>query len=109
MFFKPEAEELGIALANVINVFGPELILVSGEGSEAWDIWGKWLMQSLNEHVVATMRSYEIEIDPWDDVKWALGAAAIVLQASLSRNQYQSPVFLEVKNRLRVVSPILAQ
>ena len=108
-FFKVAAEELGIALANVINVFGPELILVSGEGSEAWDIWGKWLTTSLNENVVATMRSYEIEIDPWDDVKWALGASAIVLQASLSRNHDQSPAFLEVKNRLQVVASIVAQ
>ncbi len=108
-FFKVPAEEIGIALANVINVFGPELILVSGEGSEAWDIWGKWLINSLNKNVVATMRSYEIEIDPWDDAKWALGATAIVLQASLSRSHDQSPAFLEVKNRLRVVSSIAAQ
>lgn len=103
-FFKPAAEALGQALSNVINVFGPELILVSGEGSEGWDIWGKWVKHSLLENVVPTMKNYEIEIDPWDDTKWALGATAIVLRASLSRNHFQSPALEEVRKRLRVVS-----
>ena len=37
--FTEPAELLGIALANVINVFGPELIFISGEGVEGWDLW----------------------------------------------------------------------
>ena len=101
-YFKPAAEALGLALSNVINVFGPELILISGEGSEAWDIWQKWVTNSLKENVVPTMRKFEIEIDPWDDAKWALGATAIVLQASLSRGHVQNATLQEVKNRLRV-------
>ena len=55
------------------------------------------------------MRSYEIELDPWDDTKWALGASAIVLQASLSRSHDQSPALLEVKNRLSVVTSLAAK
>jgi len=102
-FFKPAAEALGLALSNVVNIFGPELILVSGEGSEGWDIWGKWLQQSLSENVVPTLNNYELEIDPWDDAKWALGASAIVLRASLGRNQFQSPALEEVRNRLRII------
>ena len=102
-YFKPAGEALGIALANVVNVFGPELVLISGEGSQAWDIWQKFVMQSLNVNVMPTMRKFEVEIDPWDDAKWALGATAIVLQASLSRGHLQSATFQEVKNRLRVI------
>ena len=101
-YFKPAAEALGLALSNVINVIGPELILISGEGSEAWDIWQGFVLKSLNENVVPTMRKFEIEIDPWDDAKWALGATAIVLQASLSRGQVQNATLQEVKNRLRI-------
>jgi predicted NBD/HSP70 family sugar kinase len=102
-FFKIPAEALGVALANVINVIGPELVLVSGEGSEGWDIWSKWVQQSLNENVVSTMKKFDLEIDPWDDTKWALGATAIVLQASLSRGHVRSFALEEIKKRLRVI------
>lgn len=101
-YFKPAGEALGLALANVINVFGPELLLISGEGSQAWDVWQSFVLDVLQANVVPTMRKFEIEIDPWDDAKWALGATAIVLQASLSRGQTHNDTFQEVKNRLRL-------
>lgn len=103
-YFKPAGEALGLAIANVVNVFGPELVLISGEGSQAWDIWQKFVLKSLNENVVPTMKKFEIEIDPWDDAKWALGATAIVLQASLSRNHPANASLIEVKHRLSVAS-----
>jgi len=105
LFNKP-AELLGIALSNVINVFGPELIFISGEGVEGWDLWEASFRKALQSNVVPTMNKYEIEVDPWDDAKWALGATAIVLQASLSRNNRTNASFAEVKNRLRVASKL---
>ena len=102
--FKEPAELLGIALANVINVFGPELIFLSGEGVEGWDLWEKSFKKALAAHVVSTMNGFDIEVDPWDDAKWALGATAIVPQASLSRNQRTNASFTEVKNRLRIAA-----
>lgn len=102
--FKEPAELLGIALANVINVFGPELVFISGEGVEGWDLWEKSFKNALNAHVVSTMNKYDVEVDPWDDAKWALGATAIVLQASLSRNQRTNASFTEVKKRLRIAA-----
>ena len=102
--FKKPAEALGIALGNVINVFGPELIFISGEGVEAWDLWEPHFQKSLKASVVSTMNKFEIEVDPWDDAKWALGATAIVLQASLSRDSNTNSQSAEVKNRLRIAS-----
>ncbi|MFA5918955.1 MAG: ROK family transcriptional regulator [Candidatus Nanopelagicaceae bacterium] len=103
LFTKP-AELLGIALANVLNVFGPELILISGEGVEGWDLWEEPFKKALAENVVSTMNKFDIEVDPWDDAKWALGATAIVLQASLSRNPRANASLTEVKHRLSVAS-----
>ena len=103
-YFKAPAEALGIALSNIINVFGPELIIISGEGSGAWDLWSEWVQLSLDTHVVSSMQKFEIEIDPWDDKKWALGAAAIVLQASFSNSSFGNASTREVKKRLRVVN-----
>lgn len=102
--FKEPSELLGVALANVINVFGPELIFISGEGVEGWDLWEASFTQVLDAHVVSTMTGFEIEVDPWDDTKWALGATAIVLQASLSKNQQTNARVIEVKNRLRIAA-----
>lgn len=104
--FKKPAEALGVALANVINVFGPELIFISGEGVGAWDLWQPHFQKSLYANVVSTMNKFDIEVDPWDDAKWALGATAIVLQASLSRNSSANSRSTEVKNRLRIASVI---
>lgn len=101
--FKAPAEAVGIALANVVSVFGPELILVSGESSEGWDIWGHWLEDSLRKHVVPTMNKFDIELDPWDDGKWALGATAIVMRASLTKNTNGGKPIQDVRDRLRVI------
>jgi predicted NBD/HSP70 family sugar kinase len=101
--FKEPAQELGIAIANVINVFGPELVIVSGEGSGGWDIWERWLVDSIRKNVVPTLANFDIEIDPWDDAKWASGAIAIVMQATLSRRGVEYQPFQEVKDRLRVL------
>jgi predicted NBD/HSP70 family sugar kinase len=104
--FNRPAELLGIALANVINVFGPELIFISGEGVEGWDLWEKSFRSALTTNVVSTMNKFDIEVDPWDDAKWALGATAIVMQASLSKNQKTNASFTEVKNRLRIAAKV---
>ena len=87
----------------MINVFGPELVLVSGEGSQAWDIWSRWVLPELEVNVVPTMRNFNIEVDPWDDEKWALGAGAIVLRASLTASPGISASRQAVKNRLRLL------
>jgi predicted NBD/HSP70 family sugar kinase len=100
--FRSPAELLGIALSNVINVLGPELIIVGGEGSEGWDLWEPWLRPALNQHVVDSMKNFSLEVDAWDDSKWALGATALVLQASLSNTTVEKRSSQEVKNRLQV-------
>jgi hypothetical protein len=101
--FKEPAQQLGIAIANVINIFGPELVVISGEGSGGWDIWERWLIDSVRENVVATLSNFDIEIDPWDDAKWASGAIAIVMQATLSRRGVEFQPFQDVKDRLRIL------
>jgi predicted NBD/HSP70 family sugar kinase len=101
--FKEPAQQLGIAIANVINIFGPELVVVSGEGSGGWDIWERWLVDAIRENVVPTLSNFDIEIDPWDDAKWASGAIAIVMQATLSRRGVDFQPFQEVKDRLRIL------
>jgi N-acetylglucosamine repressor len=81
-------EILGCCLANLINVFDPQLIIISGEGVRA----GEWLFgpmrQSIDRHVMPGLAGdTEIRIDRWDDDAWARGAASLVL-----RELFESPV-----------------
>lgn len=81
-------EILGRAIANLVNVLVPQLIILSGEGVRA----GEWLFapmrRSLQEFVLPALRSdVDLQIDVWDEYAWARGAAGLVL-----RHLFESPV-----------------
>jgi predicted NBD/HSP70 family sugar kinase len=73
---------LGRAVAGLVNVLSPELVLISGEGTQAWPQLSASFHRGLTEAVFPPLGSVPVEIDPWDDGKWALGAAALVLRAT---------------------------
>ncbi len=76
------AETLGRALAGIVNVLSPELVLVSGEGTQAWRHLSTAFDRSLREAIFPPLRGVPVEVDPWDDAKWARGAAALVLRGT---------------------------
>jgi predicted NBD/HSP70 family sugar kinase len=81
-------EILGRAIANLVNVLVPQLIIISGEGVRA----GEWLFgpmrRSLVEQVMPPLRGdVDLQIDAWDEYAWARGAAGLVL-----RHLFESPV-----------------
>ncbi len=81
-------EKLGIALANLINLFNPQLIIVGGEGTRA----GEWIFQSMRRSIhqntiPGLVKESTIHIEPWGDAAWARGAASLVLG-----ELFQSPV-----------------
>jgi predicted NBD/HSP70 family sugar kinase len=73
---------LGRAVADLVNVFGPELVLVSGEGTQAWPFLGEAFEAAYGANVFPPLGHVPVEVDPWDDAKWAVGAATLVLRAS---------------------------
>lgn len=75
---------LGRATAGLVNVLGPQLVLVSGEGTQAWRHLAETFDDSLRENIFPPLRSVAVEVDPWDDAKWAIGAAALVLRATFT-------------------------
>ena len=75
---------LGRATAGLVNVLGPQLVLVSGEGTQAWQHLAETFDGSLRENIFPPLRSVAVEVDPWDDAKWAIGAAALVLRATFT-------------------------
>jgi predicted NBD/HSP70 family sugar kinase len=77
--FHDAGQTLGFALAGLINVLDPAALFVAGEGTEAWSHWAPGFEEALDAHLLAPMRGLPVHVEPWDDSRWAQGAAALVL------------------------------
>ena len=70
---------LGRALAGVVHTLDPEVVMLLGEGITAWDHWEHGFAASFRRHLMPSRRGTEYLVESWDEDKWALGAAALVL------------------------------
>ncbi|MDO8105989.1 ROK family transcriptional regulator [Isoptericola sp. b441] len=70
---------LGQALAGVVHTLDPEVVVLLGEGITAWQYWEVGFAASFRRHLMPSRRGTPYRIDSWDEDKWALGAAALVL------------------------------
>ncbi len=72
---------LGAALAGVVHTVDPEVIILSGEGIEAWPLWEPGFVQEFRRHLLPRWRSIPLIVEAWDETKWMIGAASLVLAA----------------------------
>jgi predicted NBD/HSP70 family sugar kinase len=79
-------ERLARSMAAPVAVLDPEVILVAGEGTSAWQHWEGSFRSTLLEMLPADLGQMAIEVDSWDDTSWARGAAAIVLATPFDQN-----------------------
>lgn len=81
-------EIFGESLANLINILVPQLIIISGEGVRAGELFFDPMRQSIARHVLpGLVEKYTLEIDIWDEYAWARGAAGLVLH-----QLFESPI-----------------
>ena len=86
--FAQSGRLLGQSIANLINIFNPERILINGEGVRA----GTWLFEpmqaAIDEHTMPSLRQdVSILVEPLGDDAWARGAASLVLH-----ELFESPI-----------------
>lgn len=86
--FARAGQLLGQSIANLVNIFNPQCILVNGEGVRA----GHWLFDPMRaaiiEHTMPGLRlDTSIRIEPLSDDAWARGAASLVLH-----ELFESPI-----------------
>src|SRR5206468_4567563 len=93
---------LGRAVGGLVNVLSPELVLISGEGTQAWPYLAGSFRRELDAAVFSPLQKLDVEIDPWDDAKWARGAAALVLRATFVSGLDERPFDRSVRARLGV-------
>ncbi len=84
---------LGEAVANLVNIFDPQQIIISGEGTR----YGRWLFDPLcaavDRNVMPALRAdVHISIEPWGDDAWARGAASLVLRELFESSMHHESV-----------------
>jgi predicted NBD/HSP70 family sugar kinase len=71
---------LGQAIASVVNLLNPALIIISGEGVRAGDFMFIPMHEAVQQHMFGQLaEDVEIRIEPLSDDTWARGAASLVL------------------------------
>lgn len=79
-------ETLGRALAGVIHTVDPEVVVLLGEGIDAWQFWEAGFEPAFRRHLMPARRGLPFVVEPWADDKWALGAASLVLASPFDTN-----------------------
>jgi len=75
---------LGRAVGDLVNLLGPELVLMSGEGTQAWPHLAPAFDLAYRQSLFPPLADVGVEVDPWDDARWAVGAATLVLRATVT-------------------------
>jgi len=91
---------LGRAVAGLVNVLSPQVVIVSGEGARAWMHLETAFAAALQAATFPSLGRVPVEVDPWDDPKWARGAAALVLRAMFAAPLYERQIEDTVRARL---------
>jgi predicted NBD/HSP70 family sugar kinase len=94
--FAEAAKTLGVAVANLVNVLNPALIIVGGEGMRAGSLIMDRFRAALREHSFGSLANdVRVVSEPWGDDAWARGAASLLLsevfQPPLHRGDEERP------------------
>jgi predicted NBD/HSP70 family sugar kinase len=79
--YREAGRMLGSALAGVVNVLDPELVLLMGEGMTEWEFWEDGFEDSFRACLMPTRRGIRCAVESWTEDQWAVGAASLVLAA----------------------------
>lgn len=84
--FRRAGRYLALGLANVVQLFDPGLIILSGSQLRFDYLYAEDVLSEVRELTLETGRPPPpIEITGWDDMVWARGAAALALDALTER------------------------
>jgi predicted NBD/HSP70 family sugar kinase len=79
--FSKAAYNIGKGVAILIHLLNPKLIILSGRGSTAGQIWEPPIQQALNEHCIQRLyQSTSIAISTLGQEAELIGAAALVME-----------------------------
>jgi len=75
---------LGVALANLVNLFNPEFLVIGGEGVRLGEDYFRPMEEALRENVFDGLgEGLAVHIQPWGDEAWARGAAGLAIEGQV--------------------------
>jgi predicted NBD/HSP70 family sugar kinase len=77
--FGEAGHRLGRTLAGIVHTLDPEIVIVLGEGTAAWDHWSFGFEPAFRSSLIPSRRGVAVVVESWQDESWAQGAAALVL------------------------------
>lgn len=90
---------LALGLANVVNLFDPEVIILSGERMRYDYLYAADMRAEMERLALAADRpATRIEVQAWGDLLWSYGAAALAL-TSVTNRLFDAPPLPEVAAR----------
>lgn len=79
--FEQAGQALGVAIANLITLFAPPRVIITGSGLQAGDLLLGPLRAAMRAALPATLADVaEVVVHETDDALWARGAAALALR-----------------------------
>jgi predicted NBD/HSP70 family sugar kinase len=78
--FARAGHALGLAIASVANVIGPERIVISGEGVASYDLFAEQIRQTFAAQAFGAAADCELIVRPLPFEEWARGGAAVAAQ-----------------------------
>src|SRR6202453_1042640 len=77
--------KLGLAVANMVTLLNPELLIICGEGTALGAAFIDPIVSSVRDQTFADVgRQLDIKVQSWGDEAWAVGAATLVLRESFN-------------------------
>lgn len=74
-------EAIGRAIGAVVNVLGPERVIISGEGLAAYDLFAEHIRDAFTASAFGTAAQCDVMTRPLPFEEWARGAAATAIQS----------------------------
>ncbi|GAA2081921.1 ROK family transcriptional regulator [Microbacterium hatanonis] len=93
---------LGRVLAGVVNLVDPEIVIVLGEGVEAWSHWSFGFEPAFRAGLIPRNRAVPVAVETWQDDRWAQGAASLVLSTPFDAQGQSGEQGRLVRERLAV-------
>lgn len=79
--FDRAGEVIGSALAAMVNLVGPELVVIAGEGVADYDLYDQRMRQAFSEHAFGAAGDCRLMLRSHTFDDWARGAATTVIRS----------------------------
>jgi predicted NBD/HSP70 family sugar kinase/biotin operon repressor len=82
-------QAIGQAIGAVVNLFGPQRVIISGEGLAAYDLFAGGIRDAFAASAFGTAAQCDVMTRPLPFEEWARGAAATAIQSFIGSDTYE--------------------